>query len=71
MITKHKEGFTSSEIEKLLESYPNINRDKFNSALVAVTCIVKEGEIVIYTYDVENALQCGSENRDLNNYEWD
>ena len=69
--TKNKEGFVQSEIDILLKDYPNINMDKFNSALMVITCIVIDGEAVIYRDDIENALRCGIENRNLRSWEWD
>ena len=38
--TKNKEGFVQSEIDTLLKDYPNINMDKFNSALMGNTCMM-------------------------------
>ena len=69
--TKHKEGFVQSEVDQLLRDYPDIDIEKFNSALMGNTCMVKEGEIVQYHWDIEKALLCGIEKRNLNNYEWD
>ncbi len=69
--TKSREGFTKSEIDTLLKDYPNINRDKFNSALGGITCTMVNNEIVIYHCDIEKALLCGVENRDLYIWEWD
>jgi len=69
--TKNKEGFIKSEIDALLKDYPNINMDKFNSALTGNTCIMVDNEIVIYHCDIENSLRCGIENRNLNSLELD
>ena len=69
--TKYKEGFTSSEVKELLKDYPNINMDKFNNALMNITCTMKEGESVKHHYDIEKALICGTENRNLRLDEWD
>jgi hypothetical protein len=69
--TKNKEGFVQSEIDALLKDYPNINMDKFNSALTGNTCIRVDNEIVIYHCDIEKALRCGIENRNLNSLEFD
>lgn len=69
--TKNKEGFTQLEINTLLEEYPDINLDKFNNALMGITCMVIDDEIITYHCDVEKALLCGIENRDLRGYEWD
>lgn len=69
--TKNKEGFVQSEIDTLLKDYPEINMDKFNSALIGLTCIVIHDETITYHSDIDKALRCGVENRDLSNYEWD
>lgn len=69
--TKNKEGFVQSEIDTLLKDYPEINMDNFNSALTGVTCMIISGETVIYHCDIEKALRCGIENRNLRSGEWD
>ena len=69
--TKNKEGFIKSEIDTLLKDYPDVNMDKFNSALMCITCMTIDNEIVIYHCDIEKALRCGIENRDLYDSEWD
>ena len=69
--TKNKEGFVQSEIDKLLSDYKGINMDKFNSAIYGNTCMIIDGEIVTYHCDVEMALICGIEGRDLTGWEWD
>ena len=69
--TKNKEGFVQSEIDMLLKDYPDINRDEFNSALRGITCMEINGETVIYHCDIEKALCCGIENRNLRTWEWD
>lgn len=69
--TKHKEGFTLTDIEELLQDYPNMNRDRFDDALMGDTCLVIDDEIVRYHHDVELALRCGVENRKPRSWEWD
>lgn len=69
--TKHKEGFIQSEIDQLLENYPNINKDNFDNALCGITCMMKDEQIVIYHCDIEKAILCGIENRNLSHAEWD
>ena len=69
--TKNKEGFVQSEIDMLLKDYPDINLDKFNSALRGITCMMVDNETVIYHCDIEKALCCGIENRNLRTWEWD
>ena len=69
--TKNKEGFVQSEIDMLLKDYPDINLDKLNSALRGITCMMVDNETVIYHCDIEKALCCGIENRNLRTWEWD
>lgn len=69
--TKNKEGFIQSEIDTLLKDYPNININKFNDALMGITCMMVNDEIVTYHSDIEKALRCGVENRNLRSWEWD
>lgn len=68
--TKNKEGFTKEEMDTLLKEFPNINMDRFYDAL-STTCMVIDGEIITYHCDVEMALRCGLENRNLRSWEWD
>lgn len=69
--TKNPQGFIQSEIYELLIRYPDINLDKFNDALCGITCMKIDGNIVIYHHDIEKALRCGLENRDLLESEFD
>lgn len=69
--TKNKEGFTESELKEFLKSYPEVNMDKFNNAMMGNTCMVIDNEIINYHCDVELALRCGLENRDPRPLEWD
>lgn len=69
--TKHKEGFIQSELEELLKQYPDINMDKYNDALMGITCMAVDGQAVIYHCDVAKAIICGIENRGLKVWEWD
>lgn len=57
--TKYKEGFTNSEIDTLLEEYPEVNRDRFNDSLIGNAYMEKGGEMVIYHIDVVIALRYG------------
>ena len=45
--------------------------DKFYDALMGIICMVKNNEIITYHCDIEKALRCGIENRNLNIWEWD
>jgi hypothetical protein len=78
----YKEGFLESEILTLLDSIksqvgktnrnlPKFNMDKFNNALFGITCPMIDGNLLIYPWDVEKAVRCGLENRDLTYLEWD
>ena len=69
--TKNKEGFTREELNLILKSFNCINLDKFNGALFGITCMSIKGETVIYPWDVEKAIRCGLENRDLKEEEGD
>lgn len=69
--TKYKEGFIQSELEELLKQYPDINMDKYNDALMGITCMAIDGQAVIYHCDVAKAIICGIENRGLKVWEWD
>jgi len=55
--TKHKEGFTPSEIDELLKEYPKVNMKKFNEALSGVTGMMIDGEFVTFHCDVELAIK--------------
>ena len=69
--TKHKEGFVQDEIDILLKDYPDINMNKFHNALMGITCMLINDEIVTYHCDIEKALRCGIDNRDLRIWAWD
>ena len=69
--TKNKEGFTWDELNLISKRFDCINLDKFNGALFGITCMSIKGETVIYPWDVEKAIRCGLENRDLNGNEFD
>jgi hypothetical protein len=69
--TKNKEGFVNEEIDDLLKRYPDINIEKFDNVLTGITCMIIDGQMVIYHCDIFNAIMCGIENRDQKLYEWD
>lgn len=69
--TKYKQGFIREEVEELIKKYSTISREKFESALTGITCMMIDGNIIFYHTDIYNALRCGLENRDLTIYEWD
>ena len=67
----YEEGFTNMELEIILNKYENINREKFSNALMGNTCMMIDNKMINYPWDVEMALICGIENRDLKVSEWD
>lgn len=69
--TKHEEGFVQSEIDELLKNYPEIDMKRFNDALMGITCMLREKDVIVYHCDIEKALYCGLQNRSLSIYEWD
>jgi len=54
---KNFTGFTKDEIETLLEEFPDVNKDKFNDAMIGNACPIIDGEIIYYTYDVAAAIE--------------
>lgn len=69
--TNDPRGYSHSEIKELLLNYPNINMDKFNDALMGITCEANESGLIIDHCDIEKAIRCGVYNRRLNSFEWD
>ena len=66
--TKNKEVFTYGEIKQLIESIDiksYFNEDKFYDVLRGVTCQLINNEVIVYPCDVEKAIICGIENRNL------
>ena len=45
--------------------------NKFDDAMRGNTCMIIDDEIIHYHCDVYNAIICGSQNRNLNGWEWD
>lgn len=69
--TKNKEGYTDSEILKLLENYSEIHIQNFNKAIGVHTCMIIDGETITYHTDVKLALILCLEKRAPKSYEWD
>ncbi len=70
--TKYPQGFVRSEIDEIISKFEGLNMDKFYNALMGITCMVSpEKETIIYHCDIEKALHCGVENRNLYLHEWD
>lgn len=71
MKQKHKEGLTSEEIDKVLEEYETITREKFNEVMGVNTVMIKEGETLYFPCDVERTIRCILEKREPNMFEID
>jgi len=69
--TKYKEGFTGAELKELIDKFPDMNMDKYNDAMMGNTCMVIDGQTIIYHCDVLTGLRCGIEDRDIRLSEWD
>lgn len=69
--TTYPEGFTGDEVDAIFKEYPKLNTAKADSCLTGITGIMKDGQFITYHCDVFKALQCGLENRDLKEWEWD
>lgn len=69
---KNQLGFTRQEIDQLIEEkFPDINMDKFNNSLEGCTCGIVDDVEVIYVIDVITAINCGIDNREINDKEFD
>jgi hypothetical protein len=69
--TKNEYGFNDEEQKKLLEQFPDVNMDKYNNALMGITCMMENDKFIIYHCDIFTALVCGIENRNQTITEWD
>lgn len=69
--TTYKEGFTHADYERLLQVFPKINMERFDDALSGITCVVQDGQVVIYHCDILLALKLGTQDRNMKSYEWD
>jgi hypothetical protein len=70
--TESEMGFTLKELELLTAEFPDLDKEKYNSALYGITCMANEkGEMIIYHCDVYKALCCGIQKRGLKGFEWD
>lgn len=70
--TKHKQGFTHSEIRDLLKKeYPSVKIRDFNKVFGIVTAQVVKGEVVYYGSDIELAIRCCLEKRGITSFEFD
>lgn len=69
--TKHKEGFTDKDLDKLLLNYPSIKKEDVSKAIGVVTGMFKDGESVIYHTDIYYALREVLFNKKPNIFEFD
>lgn len=72
--TKNKEGFTASEISKMLkDEFPQISYKTFDEKMGVVTAMLDEKtkETIYYHCDVDVALRCSIEDREMTVGEWD
>ena len=70
--TKHPWGFIASEQKDLLSKFPDINMEKYEDALMGITCMKDDEDgFIIYPIDIYYALVCGVENRNLKVSEFD
>lgn len=72
-ITSYDLGFTDIELHIILNTYSNIDSDKFWKALFGSTCgATPNGKFPLhYKHDIETALKCGIEKRSLTQEEFD
>jgi hypothetical protein len=71
---KHEQGFVHTEITAILKTCKRVegfSEEKFYDALMCNTGLLIEGEFITYPHDIELAVACGLENRDLTISEWD
>lgn len=64
-------GFTRAEIRSIIDDHDEIDEDAFMDALTGCTGIVDEEHFITFDCDVEKAIQCGLEGRELHSWEWD
>jgi len=58
--TKYPQGFIQSEIDELLKDFPNLDKDKFESATRGNTCMFNETDgLIQYHCDILVALRAG------------
>ena len=69
--TKYVYGFINGEVEKILKMFPGINMDKFYEAMRGDTRMMIDEQTIIYHCDLEKALRCGTENRNITFTEFD
>lgn len=55
--TKHKEGFTSSEIEQLLDELGVTDKDRYAELLGVNTCMIIEEQVITFKNDIYYAMK--------------
>lgn len=68
--TVHRQGFTRKELTSLIDHY-NIDENSFYEHLTGCTGMIIDGDFVTYHCDVETALRCCFERRDMKPWEFD
>ena len=68
---KHKQGYASDEVMQIFKSLNNADKKIFFDCLNGVTTIEVDGQIFFYEIDIERAIRCSLEKRNLENLEWD
>lgn len=69
--TKNKIGFLNEEMAELLKSLPQITSNQFNKTLGKITCMIINGQPIVYRHDVEKAIICCFEKRGISVEEFD
>ena len=69
--TKHKQGFTTTELEQILTKFPKLDRRKFNDAMNGSTGIILDGDFILYHNDIIKAINVSLYGISLRIYEWD
>lgn len=68
--TEFQEGFTGAEMTRLCEEN-NLDYDRFIEMLGVNTGLIRGGEFITYSDDVELGVRCILEDREPNALEWD
>lgn len=68
---QYKEGYTNDEIIQIFKNLDNADQNIFFDCLTGVTAVTVDGQILFYEIDIERAIKCSIEKRNLKDYEWD
>lgn len=69
--TKWPEGFVYEEIQAVASKFPDMDRKRFDEALMGVTGMMKGSDMITYHSDIFSAVVCGLERRGLTTWEFD